>query len=256
MVKDVSAMFVEMITLRPGLPLYGSGAGSKILCCWCGDLAACLFDFVFTGEEKQDITFGFRGVDLQHGTNGGVQVVLLVLWGVVDFNRVGSTWHSEQWRVVEVRLELLSVQRGRHNDDLQVCSSAGDLLQQTHKNVGGQGSLVCFIENNHRVLLQVVVLHGFTEQHTIGHVLQHGLVGGSVLETDVVTNLLPQLHIHLIGNSGGNRHSSDSSWLSTSHLGALQVWQIVVQHELRNLGGLTGTCLTDENHNLCRMEDF
>ena len=47
------------------------------------------------------------------------------------------------------------------------------LLQETHENVGCQGALVCFVENNTSISLQKRIVHRLSKQHTVCHVPVH-----------------------------------------------------------------------------------
>lgn len=65
------------------------------------------------------------------------------------------------------------------------------LLEQTHQDIGGEGPLVSLIEDDGRVPREHVVVHGFSEQHTVGHVLEERRVSvRHVLESNRVSDLL------------------------------------------------------------------
>ena len=189
-------------------------------------------------------------MDLQHSSDGGLDVIPLWLRCVEDLYRVCATRHSKQRCVHEVLLELLCIKRGRHDNDLEIGPPLDNLLQQTHQDIGGQSTFVSFVENDSAVALQVVVVHRLAQQHTVCHVLHDGLRASHVLETNAVTNLLAQLHVHLVRHTFCNRHGGHTTRLCTCHHLALGLRQIVIQNELRDLCRFTGTSLTDEDQNL------
>ena len=214
------------------------------------DSPASILNLLLTGKEEQDISLGLGGMNLQHGPYGGLEVVTLGLGGIEDLDGEGTTRDGEQWGVVEVGLELLGIEGGRHDNDLEVFAAGGDLLEQGHEDIGREGTFVGFIENDAAVAGHVVVVHGLAQELTIGHVLEHGLGAGPVLETDAVTDFLAQLDIQLVRDTLGNRHGRHSSGLGTGDELAVRVGELVVEDVLGNLGGLSGTRLTDEDEDL------
>jgi hypothetical protein len=80
------------------------------------------------------------------------------------------TGDLEQRSTEEVVLELGGIEGGRHDDDLEVGTTLRDVLKETHENIGGEGTLVSFVEDDGGVTGEHVVVHSFTEKHTIGHV--------------------------------------------------------------------------------------
>ena len=104
---------------------------------------------------------------------------------------------------------------------------------------------------------QVRRYHELSEQHTVCHVLDHGVLGGVVFKADRVTDLLSQLNPHLLTDSCCNTHSCHSPRLCTTHLPPQSVPLFV--EILGKLGGLTRTRLpyhdddlvvSDETHKL------
>jgi hypothetical protein len=61
-----------------------------------------------------------------------------------------------------------------------------------------QAPFMGFIQNDDRILLELVVEQTLTEQATISQILYAGLAGGSILKSDGVSHLIPQLNSHFI----------------------------------------------------------
>lgn len=218
------------------------------------DFPAGIFNLVFTGQEEQDIALGLGGVNLEDCSDGGLDVVALRLGGVEDLDRVSSSRNRQQRRIVEVSLELLRIKRGGHDDDLEVRSAPGDLLQQRHEDIGRQGPFVSLVENDAAVPRHFVIVHGLAQQHTVGHVLEHRLGARHVLETDAVADLLAEDDVHLVGDTLGDGHGGDSTGLGAGDELAGEVGEFIVDDVLRDLGGFAGTGFTDEDEDLRRME--
>lgn len=112
------------------------------------------------------------------------------------------------------------------------------------------------VQNDSRVSLQLGIVHGLSEQHTIRHVLQKGRpILRHVLESNTVTDFLSELHVHLIGHSLRNTHSGDSTRLGTrDHLASLH-GEVGIADKLGDLGGLSGSGLTFHDCYLVLRED-
>lgn len=106
-------------------------------------------------------------------------------------------------------LELPRIKRSAHDDDLQVLSVFNNLLKpnclrlllkriayldQPHEDVGGERPFVGLIENYNGVVVEQRAIHGLSQQHTVGAVLEDGAVADAVLETNRVTDFLSQLN--------------------------------------------------------------
>jgi hypothetical protein len=54
---------------------------------------------------------------------------------LTDVDWIPSTRHLEDWRVIEVVAELLRVQRGGRDENLDVGTEARDILDQTEQHI-------------------------------------------------------------------------------------------------------------------------
>lgn len=68
-------------------------------------------------------------------------------------------------------------------------------LDQSHQHIGGHRPLVHLVQNDHPVLLQVLVPCGLGQQHPISAVFQPCLEGDHLFEADGVAHFLAQLHV-------------------------------------------------------------
>lgn len=161
-----------------------------------------------------------------------------------------ATRHCEQRRIVEVSLELLRIQSSRHDYNFEVVSALGDLLEQGHQNIRRKGSLVSFVNDDAGVPRHVVVVHTLAQQLTVGHVLEEGLLGGTVVETYRVTDLLSEFNVHLVCDTLSDTGGSDTTGLGTSDQLAGELGEFIVDDILRDLCCLSGTGLTDKHHDL------
>lgn len=64
------------------------------------------------------------------------------------------------------------------------------------------GALVGLVQNDDAVVAHALVQQAFSQQHPIGHVLDHCLWASAVLESDRVPYLLAQPATHLRGERG------------------------------------------------------
>lgn len=216
------------------------------------DLATRGLNLFFTRQKDEDITFGLAQMDLDDGADGGLEIVALRLGCIINLDRESTArntlsfkmseiqdpiYHSlvhsyQQRRVIEVFLELASIEGGRHDHNLQVLALAADLLEQTHQNIGVERTFVSLIEHDGRVAVQERVGHGLTQKHTVGHVLEERFVACVVLETDAVTDLFAELNVHLIRHTLGHGHGSHTTRLSTGNHLSFEMRQLVIRQEL------------------------
>lgn len=154
----------------------------------------------------------------------------------LHFDSESSPGNLEEGSVEEVVLELGGVEGSTHDDDFEVRSTLGDIFEETHEDVGGEGTFVRLVEDDGRVPRQHVVVHRFAEEHTVGHVLEESLGTGAVLEPDAVTDFVSERDVHLVGDTLGDTHGGNSTGLRARDLepGSPQVRQIGVGNVLRD----------------------
>mmetsp|Transcript_20473 Transcript_20473/g.61034 ORF Transcript_20473/g.61034 Transcript_20473/m.61034 type:complete len:369 (-) Transcript_20473:525-1631(-) len=114
--------------------------------------AARVLDLLLAREEEQDVPFGLRVVDLDHGPDGSLEVVPLGLGSVEDLHRVCPARDVQQRRLVEVGLHLRRVHRRGHDHHLQVGPPLHDLLEKAEEHVRRQRPLVGLVEDHDAVL--------------------------------------------------------------------------------------------------------
>mmetsp|Transcript_9293 Transcript_9293/g.26432 ORF Transcript_9293/g.26432 Transcript_9293/m.26432 type:complete len:204 (-) Transcript_9293:301-912(-) len=86
------------------------------------------------------------------------------------------------------------------------------------------------------------------EQHTIGHVFDHGIFGCAILETDRVSNFFPEPAAKLLRNSFCDTHCSNTPWLGAANFPSACVARL--GQVLRHLSRLSGSCFSYHNHEL------
>ena len=125
-----------------------------------------VFNLLLTSQEQQTIALLlFAQVNLYNSSktisyelkifqlpNSGFEVVLFWLWGVENFDGESTTRNGHERCIVEVRLKLSGVQRGRHDYNLQIRSLTADLFDYTKQNISSQCTFVSLIEKNDIVL--------------------------------------------------------------------------------------------------------
>jgi len=74
-----------------------------------------------------------------------IEVVAFRLFRVEDLNWERSAWDSEDGAVQEIARELLRVQRGRGDDQLQLAPAQQQLLEQPKQHVRVDRALVRLI---------------------------------------------------------------------------------------------------------------
>lgn len=102
------------------------------------------------------------------------------------------------------------------------------------------------IEHDHAILGELWVVHGLSQKHTVGHILQQGLPrGGLIFESDCVANLLTQHHVHLFTHSLGHTHGRDTARLGAAY--RLTPCDPRLQEELWNLSSFSTAGLSLEH---------
>eukprot|EP00754_Rhynchopus_humris_P006658 Rhum_TRINITY_DN13182_c1_g1::Rhum_TRINITY_DN13182_c1_g1_i1::g.57091::m.57091 len=215
-----------------------------------GDAVARGLDLLLTREEEQDVTGLLVAVDLAHRADGSLKVVGLGLRRVEDVDGEHATRDVHERRGVEVVLELLRVEGGAHDDELQVRAARQDLLHQSEEGVGGQRALVRLVKDDARVARQLRVEHRFAEKHTVRHVLQHRRLARAVLETDRVPAVLAEHHVHLVRHTLRDGRRGDTTRLRARH----HLVHVHLRQELRDLRRLAGAGLTDEDDHLVLLD--
>mmetsp|Transcript_2444 Transcript_2444/g.7118 ORF Transcript_2444/g.7118 Transcript_2444/m.7118 type:complete len:297 (-) Transcript_2444:603-1493(-) len=187
-------------------------------------------------------------MDLHNGDESSIEIVRLWLLGVKDFHRKCTARNGKDGAMEEVGAKLLGIERRTCYNDLHVRSAATQVLEQTEKDIGVDCPLVRLIQHERRIPPKVVVSKIFSHQHTIGHVLDYGLFGGNVLETDGISDLFTQRTAKLLGDTFGDGNGGHPSWLRTTNDAVLS--NAHLRHVLRHLGRFTGTSFTNHNQNL------
>ena len=93
------------------------------------------------------------------------------------------------------------------------------------------------IDDKAGVARKVWLREELTQQHAIGHVLNNCLLAGTILESNAVSHLMTNSHIHFVGYTSGNGHGRDSPGLRTPDLPKLGVSNLM--EELRYLSCFT-----------------
>jgi len=193
----------------------------------------------------------------KYGANSGLDVVWLRLLRVEHLDGMGAARNfEERGRSIagdtEVLLKFEGIEGGGHDDELEVWTALGEGLEDAHEDVGGKCALMGLIKNDGGIAVEVGVVHGFAEEHTVCHVFKESGAGLShVFETYRVADLSTELNweietsseyafampketrtVHLICDTLGNRHGSDSARLSTCDNLVLRMWKIGVGDKL------------------------
>ena len=79
-----------------------------------------VFDLLLSSEEDEDVSGLLVHVDLHHRPDCCLQVVPFRLLSVEDLHWMESSGNFHQWCIQEVTLELLCLERGTHDHQLQV----------------------------------------------------------------------------------------------------------------------------------------
>ena len=99
------------------------------------------------------------------------------------------------------------------------------------------------------VLCQIGFAEELAQQHAVGHVLDDGLLGRAVLESNAVADLVPELGVELVRHTCRHTHGSDATRLRAADLHALGGVAVLVQI-LRNLRRLARARLADDDEDL------
>ena len=71
--------------------------------------------------------------------------------GVVDVHRVTPPWHSEDWGMVKELAEVLCIQCGRGDEQLEVWPESGQVLDQPKQHICVERPLMCLVNHHHTV---------------------------------------------------------------------------------------------------------
>jgi hypothetical protein len=121
-------------------------------------------------------------------------------------------------------------------------------LEKTEEHVSGNGTLVCLVEHENRVLRHVGVDETLPLQHTVRHVLDLGLGTGAIFETNRVADLLAETASDLLGDTLGDRHGGDTTRLGTADLEL--VGESSFGEVLGHLGRLARSRVSDDDEDL------
>ena len=214
-----------------------------------GEALARRLDFILTAKEHQNVARPLEQVDLRGGADRGLNVVSLGGLRVVQLDAEHAAGDVDEGGLGEVLLELLLLEGGGHDNDAEVGALGDEVLDGTNEDIRVDGALVGLIEYNDRVLREEGVGHSLTEEHTVGHVLNARLLAADILETNSVTDLVSEGNVHLLGDTLRHGHGGNTTGLRAGD-GALGA---ELEEELRHLGRLTGTRLSDEEEGLVAL---
>ena len=76
------------------------------------------------------------------------------------------------------------------------------------------------VQHNATIVRHGLIDQGLSQQHSVSHILDDGLLSSAVLEPDTVADLLAELDLHLLTDPFGHTHGCHSSRLSAAYLEA------------------------------------
>mmetsp|Transcript_20640 Transcript_20640/g.59944 ORF Transcript_20640/g.59944 Transcript_20640/m.59944 type:complete len:290 (+) Transcript_20640:1030-1899(+) len=130
---------------------------------------ARLFDLLLSRQKDQNVAGTLALMDLQRGAYGRLDVIPLRLGRVEYLHGEGASGYLEEGRAVKVLLEFFGVERRGHDHHLEL-SRLGPLRpppqylhEQTHNDIGGEGTLVRLVQYNHRISTQQRIAHGLPQ---------------------------------------------------------------------------------------------
>ena len=96
------------------------------------------------------------------GSDGSFNIISLRLFTEIHVDWEHSAWNIEARSPVKIVLEFGGIHCGRHDDQLQVFSLGQNLLDESEQDVGVECTFMGLVKNDHRVLFELVVHHGFS----------------------------------------------------------------------------------------------
>mmetsp|Transcript_44560 Transcript_44560/g.90961 ORF Transcript_44560/g.90961 Transcript_44560/m.90961 type:complete len:290 (-) Transcript_44560:519-1388(-) len=145
-------------------------------------------------------------MDLHDGDEGGIEVVGLGGLAVEDLHGVRAPRYCEHRAPVEVLRVLFSLHGGGSDNELEGGAADGSLLHEREQHVCVDCALVRLVKHDDGVGFDVGVDEALAQQHPVCHVLDGGLRGGAVLETDRVPHLLSEAAAELLSDALGDGH--------------------------------------------------
>ena len=127
-----------------------------------------------------------------------------------------------------------------------------EMLHQSQPYVAEQIALMKLVEEDDPHVRERAVLLQPAEQNAFGHITDARAEAGSILETDLVTDLRAERAPALPGHARGHRPRRHSTRLQ--HDNFLFPGQPSIQQHLRHLGRLAGAGRRDQNQAIARMQ--
>ncbi len=232
-----------------------------------------LTNLALARQKNQDVTGVVRvAPQLVHTVgNGVVQVVVtrLLKRSVTLLHREHAARHHDDrcWSFCRFKVigKTLRINRGGRHHDLQVGPARQDLAQVAQQEVDVQAAFVRLVDDEGVVGQQQRIGLRLGQQDAVGHQLDRGVLGQTVLKAHLEADHLAQWCLQFLRNSFGNTAGGNAAWLGvTNQLAArrgLTVGQrvgVVAQtaaHRQRNLGqlgGLARTSLATHDDDLVR----
>ena len=188
---------------------------------------AGLPDILLGGHEDQDVPPGAAGHQSIHGgcrQLDGRAVLLVFRVGIrteiACLHRIKPPGHLDHRCIVERLGELLGVDGGRGNDQLQVSSFVDQLFQDAEHKVDVQAALVGLVDDNRIVFVEPGITLGFRQQNAVGNHLDVGLGAALVLKADLVAHRLSEILSQLLGDAGGHGGGGNAPGLGAGNLAA------------------------------------
>mmetsp|Transcript_13302 Transcript_13302/g.32568 ORF Transcript_13302/g.32568 Transcript_13302/m.32568 type:complete len:241 (-) Transcript_13302:1651-2373(-) len=188
-------------------------------------------------------------MDLHDAHQSRVDVTVLTrLQRVVDLHRVGAPGDREDLRVEEITGKLLGVEGGGGDDQLEIGAALERLFEKRKQDVGGHGALVRLVEHDEGVPLQIWVLQHLAHQHTVRHILDHGVPGSLILKPDAVTHFLAEATTELLRDTLRDRHSGNTTRLGAANNAARS--ETCFRQVLRDLRGFSASRFSNHHQYL------
>jgi hypothetical protein len=205
-------------------------------------------DLAFARQEHQCVADTTAGPQLGHRVGHRVFGGLLVGGrAVARLHRMQPPLHAENRRTAKMPGELLRVQRGRGDDDLEIRPARQQALEPAQQQVDVEAALMRLVDDQRVVGQQFAVAAQLGEQDAVGHQLHQRALGDAAVEARFAADQFADLRFQLARDAAGDAACREPARLGVADQPAAAATQF--QAQLRQLRGLAGAGLAaDDDH--------
>ena len=174
-------------------------------------------DFTLAGKENENIAARIHFIDERHAARHEIgQLLVFAGFNPAVFNRKETPFDLLDGSSAEKRRQTLRFQSCGRDDQLQIRTLREKKFEVAEQKIDIQRTFVNLVENHAVVLVKHGVVARLRKQNAVGHEFDNRPVGGAVVKSDFVSDLISEFRSEFSRDAAGKRRGRDPARLRAS----------------------------------------